>query len=195
MNNSFTLIELIIVIAIIAILAAIIAPNAFRAIEKAKVAKAVEDFKTISTASYSLYADTGRWPLQCGGDDCKELEITEIFVDPGWPGWDGPYIESALRKHPWGGQYVIQIWDDIGKGPGADLVLYLDNNCYDHSSLKCEVPENSALMIDSQIDDGSLSTGEFQRRRNWGNGLGYHDYLKVLQWDLADSYTDFINCP
>lgn len=194
MRKLFTLIELIVVIAIIAILAAIIAPNAFKAIEKAKVSKATGDFKTIITAANSLYADTGYWPLRCGGDPCKELEITEIFVDPGWSAWDGPYIDKALRAHPWGGQYCIVIWDNQGQGAATDLLLYMDDMCADHSGTNCEVPENSALIIDRQIDDGNLSSGDFLKRSNWGSGPGYHDYLKGIIWDVAESYTDFINC-
>jgi general secretion pathway protein G len=59
MRKTFTLIELIVVIAIIAILAAIITPNAFMAIEKSKVSRIVADCKSIRTAAYNMFADTG----------------------------------------------------------------------------------------------------------------------------------------
>ena len=98
-HAAFTLIELIVVIAIIAILAAIIAPNAFKAIEKAKVAKAISEFKNIRQSCAALYSDTGRWP----GLAMTRVKLSELYLDPGWPGWDGPYLETGSDTHPWGG--------------------------------------------------------------------------------------------
>jgi len=195
MKKAFTLIELIVVIAIIAILAAIIAPNAFKAIEKAKIAKAVVDFKTIKRSVSAMYADTGMWPLQCGNKEVKEIDVTELAVNPGWPAWDGPYLDSVSRRNPWGGEYVIQIWDDQGEGFQADLLLYLADECVGTKANNCEVPQPSATRIDGILDDGNLSTGSFKKRINWDTGPAYHDYLWALLWDAAANWNDFITCP
>jgi len=179
-RQSFTLLELIVVIAIIAILAAIIAPNAFRAIEKAKVSRAVRDFKTIKNAAAALYANTGRWPINynpsapCSG---AKLGSTPLLVDPGWPAWDGPYLEKDF-PHPWGGIYSF-IWPDYGGDPNVyDLVLSIEDNCYPHpaAGLGCGVPTESERKIDRMVDDGNLTTGAV---RKYGGGS-----RNLLNWAL-----------
>ena len=107
MHKSFTLVELIVVIAIIAILVAIITPNAFRAIEKSKISKAISDFKTIKSAAYALYADTGRWPLN-SGEDVWISDSDLLSNVHTWPGWDGPYLEKNPDPHPWSGRYMFE---------------------------------------------------------------------------------------
>ncbi|MBU2044161.1 MAG: prepilin-type N-terminal cleavage/methylation domain-containing protein [Candidatus Omnitrophica bacterium] len=210
MKKHFTLIELIVVIAIIAILAAIIAPNAFKAIEKAKVAKAVSDFKTISTATRVLYADTARWPLQCtnsswpeqcgiSGKHCERVGESEMYNDPGWSGWDGPYLDSASSVHPWKGLYFFSILDDFAGGPERDIALMFDNLCPPYQEpyvWQCGVPDNAALLIDQKIDDGNVTSGEFLKRKAWGmcSSAVCDDYVKIILWDVTDDTDSFINC-
>jgi len=57
--TGFTLIELLIVIAIIGILAAAVIFGVKRAVDEAADKRKIADFKTISTALYGYYAQTG----------------------------------------------------------------------------------------------------------------------------------------
>ncbi|MBU2044618.1 MAG: type II secretion system protein GspG [Candidatus Omnitrophica bacterium] len=180
MRRGFTLIELIVVIAIIAILAAIIAPNAFKAIEKAKVARAISDFKTIKTASVSLYADTGKWPDTNWGD--TRLKDSGLFIDNG-VNWDGPYLEKNPDPHPWGGRYIFESEDEWAKSPTepanglTEMLIDFENYCLSGSATGCPVPETSAKRIDEAVDDGNSSWGEFR-------------YSQDTQWLLVwDAFT------
>ncbi|OQX54091.1 MAG: hypothetical protein B5M48_01665 [Candidatus Omnitrophica bacterium 4484_213] len=84
--TGFTLIELIVVITIIGILAAIIAPNAFRAIEKAKIDACISDIKSIRTAAYAFYADTGVLPYtKLGGWGEDPGLVHQITPANCWP--------------------------------------------------------------------------------------------------------------
>ncbi len=168
-KKSFTLIELIVVIAIIAILAAIIAPNAFRAIEKAKIATVIEDAKSIKSAAYAMYADTGMWPGSNWCDDPQDplqcADRGEGFVfkgdDPDMPDtWDGPYLEK-WKKNPWGGWYWwdFNFADQNGDGIGLEHVLWIDNG---RENAGKRIPLSSRIKIDEKLDDGDLDTGRVQ---------------------------------
>lgn len=168
-KSAFTLIELIVVIAIIAILAAIVAPNAFRAVEKAKIARVVEDSKTIKTAAYAMYGDTGLWPGSNWCDDpvdplqCADQGEGFVFMgnDTDMPStWDGPYLDKWLYN-PWGGWYW---WDyndadQNGDGIGREHVLWIDNG---RGNAGKRIPVVSRIKIDEKLDDGNLSSGRIQ---------------------------------
>jgi len=154
MKKSFTLIELIVVIAIIAILAAIIAPNAFKAIEKAKISQTIANSKSLKTALYSYYTDTGQWPpVESVGS--YRLDNTSLITDDGsTSGWDGPYLERWSNKNAWGGLYEIRrenVTVEFVKPNDINILLVLNNIG------PIGVPRDSALKIDTLIDDGNLS--------------------------------------
>ncbi|MDD3296985.1 MAG: type II secretion system protein GspG [Candidatus Omnitrophica bacterium] len=189
-RKFFTLIELIVVIAIIAVLAAIIAPNAFRAIEKAKIARAIADFKAIKAASITLYADTGYWPH--GYDSSRRVEGSELFRNTGnYAGWDGPYLESNIPMHPWGGLYTFTSNTDLysanGSSPNGihEFCLEYEDACYpDGPNFKCAIPYASRKKIDEKIDDGDGSTGAFQYSYSEAHPER-GDVFWVLQWDFC----------
>jgi len=173
-KKAFTLIELIVVIAIIAVLAAVIAPNAFKAIEKAKVTQAIGDFKTLKTAFYSIYADTGTWGLSnhCGAGACYVpiAGMTEFIQDPGnMRGWDGPYVEKLEGKTPWDGTYVIQTSNCSENPPplssatsARDIWLEFEDNCFSGGGSTCGLTDQTIEIMDAKIDDGNGTTGEFR---------------------------------
>ncbi|MCX7927896.1 MAG: prepilin-type N-terminal cleavage/methylation domain-containing protein [Candidatus Omnitrophica bacterium] len=168
-QKAFTLIELIVVIAIIAILAAVVAPNAFRAVEKSKIARLVRDTKTIKSAAYNMYADTGLWPGSNWNDENNDplqgADPGEGFVfrgdDLDMPNsWDGPYIEK-WPLNPWGGFYW---WDyndadQNGDGIGREHVLWIDNAL---NNTGRRIPNSARKKIDETLDDGNFTNGTVQ---------------------------------
>lgn len=186
-RKSFTLIELVVVIAIIAILAAIIAPNAFRAIEKAKIARVCEDAKTLKTAAYNMYTDTGFWPGSNWSDDSGHDPLSpadrgEGFVTSPTHGsgasqaqimWDGPYIDRWFRN-PWGGWYWwdYNYLDQNGDGIDSEHVLWIDNG---RGNSGRRIPLSSREKIDDKLDDGNLDTGRVQtwQGSHSGGNLGF----------------------
>jgi len=142
-SRGFTLVELLVVIAIIGILAAVIAPNAFKAVEKAKVAKVEADLKAFKAASLNYYTDTGKWPTDQGPG-----------VDPGFvtnvdnvDGWNGPYLERWPADTPFGGKYDWDYWDSY-RIVGIDIIN------------APALTDNLMLLIDKDMDDGNLNTGD-----------------------------------
>ncbi|MDD5729781.1 MAG: prepilin-type N-terminal cleavage/methylation domain-containing protein [Candidatus Omnitrophica bacterium] len=182
-KRAFTLIELIVVIAIIAVLAAIIAPNAFRAVEKSKIAACQEDSKSIKTAAYSMYSDTGMWPGSNWIDDAPTDPLAgaapgEGFVFKGananMPGtWDGPYLEK-WKTNPWVGTYYwdYNAADQNGDGINNEHVLWIDNG---NNNAGKRIPLSSRVKIDQQLDDGDLHTGRIQvwQGNDTSGNLGY----------------------
>ncbi|MBU1113377.1 MAG: type II secretion system protein GspG, partial [Candidatus Omnitrophica bacterium] len=153
--TGFTLIELIVVIAIIAILAAIIAPNAFRAIEKAKITRAAADFRVLKNAAYTLYADTGKWPLYKGlySPSGRDVYLTNprlvLYSDTfNWQGWDGPYLDKTYDKSPWGGPMAFEC-STLGHGPDMDLWLEYYGGTW---TTPTRVPNQAAKMLDELYD-------------------------------------------
>ena len=176
MKRAFTLIELLVVIAIIAILAAIVAPNAFRAIEKAKVAKLISDLKAFKTAALAYYADTGQWPPDDPGGWDTAGEVSFFITGQNQPaGWDGPYLER-WPDPPWHCTFNISQglpqsqgtfhgsydWDNWGSGATLGV------------SVSC-VPQNAALKVDRDLDDGNLNTG----RVTWQPQVGGFMMLRI----------------
>ncbi len=176
---GFTLVELIVVIAVIGILAAIVAPNAFRVIEKSKISKALADFKAIKAASYALYTDTGNWPH--GGDSNVQVRNSDLMNNvSSWVGWDGPYLDSFRGMTPWRGTYFFTTNAQLGQGAYYELSLEYEDYCFPSGpNGGCRMPASSAAKIDTMVDDGNLSSGEFR-----GSG----DYHWALVWDLCPTY-------
>jgi len=158
-RKSFTLIELVVVVAIIAILSAVIAPNAFKAIEKAKIASTARTLKIVKKAAIICYADTGSWGKEGemivwdgprGGTKWKD---SHFFTDSGLAGWDGPYLDKAPKKNPWGMYYnYFRIYD-------ADLFY---DDTYERLVNTDILDISIQAKIDSVLDDGDLTTGSLR---------------------------------
>lgn len=125
-SRGFTLIELLVVIAIIGILASVILASLNNAREKGYIAKAKSEMDNIRIAMELLRDDTGLYPHN-DPDICppqasidNEIDLSAdaggLVGDPGWSGWNGPYMRAALD--PWGTPYYFD--QDYQCTAGAD---------------------------------------------------------------------------
>ena len=148
-----------------------------------------------------MYSDTGHWPGE--GYKIPALQYVIIALDPdistawpwgvapsdllennsNWPGWDGPYMERLYGMHPWAGTYLLFKMDLSWVG-APELWLMFWDACYantDWAHRDCFIPENSAIKMDSDIDDGNFNSGLF---RVWVYASGNNNYLWMLAQDI-----------
>jgi general secretion pathway protein G len=102
---GWTFMETIIVLAIVLILTATVGFVFIRNVGKAKVVAARTQIESFSLALAQYYMDCGDYPGQ-------EQGLDALYRKPasgeGLDGWDGPYMDKAIPKDPWGRVYVYQ---------------------------------------------------------------------------------------
>lgn len=100
--RGFTLIEIMVVVVILGILAVLVAPNVISRIDDARIAKAKQDIRAYETALNLYRMDNYRYPAT----DLGLQSLVEQPNDPNVRNWrQGGYID-ALRKDPWGTDYL-----------------------------------------------------------------------------------------
>lgn len=108
-RRGFTLVELLVVIVILSMLAGIVAPKFFAQIGKAKWDSCRAKMAPIESAIDTFLLNTGDYPLT----------LDELIVDPGLPGWAGPYLKESQLYDPWDNLYY---YDPAG-GPNGGVLL------------------------------------------------------------------------
>ncbi len=98
---GFTFLEILIVILIIGVLTAIVGPNLIGNVGKSKRVAAKDQIRILELSLKQYYADTGQFPTTSQG-----LEALRHKPAPEPEGWDGPYLDKAVPKDPWGRDYV-----------------------------------------------------------------------------------------
>ncbi len=102
LDAGFTLIEIMVVVVIIAILASVVAPAVIKRIDQAQIAKAQSDIRALETALTLFRLDNFKYP----STDLGLQSLVKQPADPSIRNWkEGGYI-SALRKDPWGNDYL-----------------------------------------------------------------------------------------
>ena len=183
MRRSVSLIEILVVIAIVGLLAAIVTLCLVRAVEKAKIAKAIADFRAIRAACDVFNTDTGEWP------HADNIVTSELVSDRynSW-GWDGPYLETGIPMHPWGGIYRITTNANLGAGAFHELSLEFEDVGYPSGpNYKCSITAASDQKIDEYIDDSVRTTGAYQYENPDDIPQGYGDAYWALEWDFCEA--------
>jgi len=184
-EKAFTLIELLVVIAIIGVIALIVLVNLSDTREKAKIGRMLFDLKQITTAIHIYYQDTEVMPCHLHGyyaiddDYCDQAMFITGNFDPKPNSWDGPYL-SYWPRNPWESYYKFVEDKPSGSAPG-DWV---------YGIAIMGISEETAQMIDSQIDDGDLNAGDVFLSETGEGDLIYAKSLKNIPSDLSDHIFD-----
>lgn len=100
-EEGFSLIELLVVVVILGILASIGISTFGDAADKAKYNTAKTNMATFKTCLEKFKLDVGRYPETTEG-------LESLVVDPGEPGWAGPYYSSTKMQDPWGRDFLYR---------------------------------------------------------------------------------------
>lgn len=142
--RAFTLVEIMVVVVIIGLLAAMGLPAYRRVTLRSKATAVQNDLRAFSTAFITYNLQNGRWPADLG------------------PAQSPPELQNALpnnftQKSPIGGFYKWN-YDVSADGITAKAAIIIqsdtDNPVSDDEELR--------LLIDRQMDDGVLATGNIQ---------------------------------
>ncbi len=127
-RKGFTLVELLVVIVILSILSGIAAPKFFEQIKKARYDSCKPKMAQIESVIETFLMNTQDYPVS----------LNELIVDPGLPGWAGPYLKEKQLYDPWdnpfqyipyNGGYDLFSYGADGQdgGTGYDEDIYNDN--------------------------------------------------------------------
>ncbi len=99
-KSGFTLIEVVVVIIILVTLASIATPLYLNYVKKANVGAAKTQIRLLDDALTGYRLDVGTYP-----DSTVGLRALAENVDQNAK-WNGPYIQPAVPKDPWGNDYI-----------------------------------------------------------------------------------------
>jgi general secretion pathway protein G len=117
--NGFTLVEMLAVIIIIGLVAAFVGPRVFGEGDNARARLAKTQLVDVASKLELFKLDIGRYPTASEG-------IKSLVSNPGGiNNWNGPYLQEAQIKDPWGTEIVYTTPGKSGpfelKSLGADL--------------------------------------------------------------------------
>jgi general secretion pathway protein G len=95
-ESGFTLIELLVVLAILGLLIGLVAPAMIHQLGSAKHKVAKQSVERLAGILDIYRLDVGQYPTTAQG-------LEALNVNPGVPGWNGPYLKDVDGiKDPWG---------------------------------------------------------------------------------------------
>jgi type IV pilus assembly protein PilA len=135
---AFTLVEIMIVVVIIGLLAAMAIPAFKRVQESSQNSRFISDLRTFAQGFETYATKNGTWPANAG-----------TGVVPA--GMSGEIKDSAWTsaKNSVGGRWN---WDRNNSGIAASI-----------SCVNATASDAQMTAIDAKIDDGDLTTGDFQK--------------------------------
>lgn len=148
-SRAFTLVEIMVVVTIIGILAALGMPAMHRVQLKAKANVLINDLRVYSQAFTTYAQENSRFP-----SDSKKGRVPVGMEDALGPKW----TEST----PIGGLYNYQ-YRKRARGTRYTAAILLAHNGRNN---RVSTDRNLLQIIDDQIDDGNLTTGQFLLQGN-----------------------------
>ena len=139
--SGFTLVEIMIVVVIIGLLAALAIP-AFQRVQRASQnARIINDFRVFSQAFEIYNSQNGSWPANAGSGVVPSSPVP-MAGDFKVASWQAVTVV--------GGRWN---WDNnLGSGGNAGICI---------AAFTCT--DDQLTQIDEKIDDGDLTTGNFQK--------------------------------
>jgi prepilin-type N-terminal cleavage/methylation domain-containing protein len=139
-TRAFTLVEIMIVVVIIGLLASMAIPAMKRVIHRQQNTQVANDMRVFSQAFESYSTQNGAWPASAGSG------VVPAAIRVGW-------IKNGVwqAKTPIGGKWR---WNYSAGGVPFTAGISITN-------YTCKVSQ--LQEIDALIDDGDLTTGNFQR--------------------------------
>lgn len=97
---GFTLLEMLVVLVIIGLLTSYVAPRFFAQVGRSEIKVAKAQMEAFGKALDQYRLDMGRYPN-------TEQGLAALMLAPDASGrWQGPYLNKALPKDPWGHDYA-----------------------------------------------------------------------------------------
>ena len=102
LHSGFTLIELLVVLVILGLLIGYVGPKYFAQLGKSEVKVARAQISSFGKALDQYRLDVGRYPS-------TEQGLNALVAKPDSEAkWEGPYLEKAIPKDPWGKAYLYK---------------------------------------------------------------------------------------
>ena len=147
-RRSFTLVEIMVTVVIVGLLAAMAIPVAIRVQHRARDARYASDIRTFAQAFETYAMSTGAWPP----------DANRGIVPAGMSG--------EFRDQEWTSRNSLGgLWDWDYRQNGITAAI---------STVEVVVDDAEMQLIDAQIDDGNLATGNFVK-------VGSNRYTYILQ--------------
>lgn len=108
-QRGMSLIEIIIVIVLIGAVLAFVGSRIVGGKESGDYRLEQAKVQTLAQKIHMYESDTGGLPQQ----------LVDLVVDPGQPGWLGPYVKESALKDQWNNDYIYTV---PGESGGFDLV-------------------------------------------------------------------------
>lgn len=159
-RQGFALMAVLAVLAVAAILAGVLGPLIYRQLMTARQEATLTEMTALKESLVSFLADTGRFPTEAEG-------LAALAVDPGVPGWQGPYLV--------GDRYA----------PAGELTTdaFGQDYAYDLDPVTTP-PGQAALLLASAGLDGAFNAGTLNG--TWSAATGGDDILVLVNTDLTD---------
>jgi prepilin-type N-terminal cleavage/methylation domain-containing protein len=136
-RSGFTLVEIMIVVVIIGLLAAMAIPALKRVQRRSQNSRFVNDLRVFTQAFEAFAAETGRWPANVG------------------PGVVPAGLTGAIQISVWTAPTVLKgSWNYDRNINGIAVAVSLSQS---------PVADAQMQEIDTMIDDGNLTTGNFRK--------------------------------
>jgi general secretion pathway protein G len=96
MEKGFTLLEVVVVLAIISVFAGIVGTVIGTSVLTTEIEASEDRMERLCRALLAYYADTDEFPTATGD---TERDLSDLVIDPGVAGWNGPYIASGFEEN------------------------------------------------------------------------------------------------